>query len=266
MKVVFAYALEWLPVLENTSFDKAMSNSNFGALSGFSEDLVPSIVSTPPNISSPVQGRLASNLMQAGNHLVVIDSAVANIDQLMAGIDAARVVVLDGDRNGIEQITEILAEYASPQATSVTDAVSAEDLEAWTVEAGVDALTGETLLDSLHIISHGQNGVVQLGNTVLDAEALVEYEEELAGWGEAIASEGDILLYGCDLAVGKDGLDFINELSELTGADVAASDDLTGAGGDWELEITTGSIEASVAVNSATQQAYSDNLARYKRT
>ena len=39
-------------------------------------------------------------------------------------------------------------------------------------------------------------------------------------------------------------------MSRLTGADVAASEDLTGAaakGGDWDLEFRTGAIEASVA-------------------
>ncbi|MDB2642125.1 VCBS domain-containing protein, partial [Alphaproteobacteria bacterium] len=36
----------------------------------------------------------------------------------------------------------------------------------------------------------------------------------------------------------------IEELAELTAADIAASDDITGTGGDWELEVNTGPIEA----------------------
>jgi hypothetical protein len=43
----------------------------------------------------------------------------------------------------------------------------------------------------------------------------------------------------------------VNLFTTLTGADVTASDDLTGAarqGGDWNLEYSTGSIEAGLAV------------------
>ena len=44
----------------------------------------------------------------------------------------------------------------------------------------------------------------------------------------------------------KLGTDFIETISDITGADVAASDDLTGAadkGGDWDLEFAAGTIE-----------------------
>ena len=40
---------------------------------------------------------------------------------------------------------------------------------------------------------------------------------------------------------------FIETISDITGADVAASDDLTGAaelGGDWDLEVSVGTVEA----------------------
>ena len=44
-------------------------------------------------------------------------------------------------------------------------------------------------------------------------------------------------------------------MSRLTGADIAASSDLTGSaglGGDWELEYATGSIEADAIASSAS--------------
>ncbi len=230
-----------------------MSNSSFGAHSGLGsgldEILIPAITNTEIS-SSPLAGRLANNLNQQGNHLVVIDSAVDNIEQLIAGIDSARVVVLDSDRNGIEQISEVLAEYVRVPGESDQTA------------PGTDDLTGEPL-DSLHVVSHGEQGQVQLGNTTLDTEAIALYETEISGWGEAISSEGDILFYGCNLAVGTAGLQFVDRLSQLTGADVAASDDLTGAGGDWDLEVTTGSIEAQAILDSVTQTSYLGTLASY---
>ena len=56
---------------------------------------------------------------------------------------------------------------------------------------------------------------------------------------------GDILIYGCNVAKGETGADFIGKLAQSTRADVAASDDFTGSsakGGDWTLEYTDGTV------------------------
>ncbi|NJM49010.1 MAG: DUF4347 domain-containing protein, partial [Alkalinema sp. RU_4_3] len=73
---------------------------------------------------------------------------------------------------------------------------------------------------------------------------------QLKSWGAALGVDADILLYGCNLAQDAAGQAFVNLLAEATGADVAASDDLTGSaalGGDWELEYATGAIESTLA-------------------
>ena len=60
-----------------------------------------------------------------------------------------------------------------------------------------------------------------------------------------------------------------SNLAELTGADVAASDDFTGAvtlGGDWQLEYTVGDIESSIAINTTAQQTWSNVLATFTVT
>ena len=38
----------------------------------------------------------------------------------------------------------------------------------------------------------------------------------------SLTEDGDILLYGCDIAAGEEGEAFIEELAELTAADIAA--------------------------------------------
>jgi len=46
---------------------------------------------------------------------------------------------------------------------------------------------------------------------------------------------GDILLYGCNVGAGAEGLAFVESVARLSQADVAASDDVTGSaalGGD----------------------------------
>ena len=79
-----------------------------------------------------------------------------------------------------------------------------------------------------------------------------------------LSAEADLLIYGCDLAGDEDGISLTSSLAALTGADVAASTDGTGAasrGGDWVLEHATGSIETAVAVSAEAQAGWRGLLA-----
>jgi hypothetical protein len=123
---------------------------------------------------------------------------------------------LDGGQDGVQQITQVLAD--------------------------------DTDVAAVHILSHGSSGSVTLGSTRLDADHLDTYAGELSLWGSVLTGDADILLYGCNVASDESGLRLIENLSLLTGADVAASEDATGPpslGGDWELEHTSGAIEAA---------------------
>ena len=60
---------------------------------------------------------------------------------------------------------------------------------------------------------------------------------------QALSADGDILFYGCNIAADESGEILIKQIAEITDADVAASDDVTGKGGDWDLEKHTGIIE-----------------------
>src|SRR6185436_2942188 len=156
--------------------------------------------------------------------LVFVDARVAGDDAVLADLaeraasgTQLEVVVIDSGRDGLEQIDE--------------------------------ALAGREDIAALHIVSHGDDGRLQLGDGVFDAAALDARAADLTGWRAALTSDADILLYGCDIGAGAGGLTLVQTLSGLTGADVAASDDITGyaaRGGDWDLEVQTGAIEADV--------------------
>ncbi|WP_197705457.1 S8 family serine peptidase, partial [Dolichospermum compactum] len=116
-------------------------------------------------------------------------------------------------------------------------------------------LSGLRDIDSLQIISQGSEGSLSLGSTVLNSANLSNYTSQLQQWGQSLTATGDILLYGSNVAQGSAGKAFVQQISQLTGADVAASDDLTGntaSGGDWVLEYTTGLIEAPPALEVAS--------------
>jgi hypothetical protein len=112
----------------------------------------------------------------------------------------------------------------------------------------ISLLDGRTGLDAIHLLSHGSDGALQLGAFTLSADTLAGHADDLARIGQALSETGDMLLYGCNVGAGEAGVKFIGKVAQLTGADVAASTDATGAaalGGDWVLEQAAGEIETA---------------------
>ncbi|MFL7905341.1 SwmB domain-containing protein, partial [Azospirillum argentinense] len=99
-------------------------------------------------------------------------------------------------------------------------------------------------IHAIHVLSHGFEGGLQLGSGRFDTGALAQRVEELASIASSLAPDGDILLYGCNVASGR-GADFLTALANATGANVAASRTPTGAaerGGDWDLDWVHGAV------------------------
>ncbi|HEY9848357.1 MAG TPA: DUF4347 domain-containing protein, partial [Leptolyngbyaceae cyanobacterium] len=153
------------------------------------------------------------------NSIVFIDSTVPDYQSLAASVvPGIEVIILYPQIDEIEQIT--------------------------------DSLSLRNNINALHIVSHGSPGSLQFGNAQLNSQNLHIYENQLQQWRNSFSDNADILLYGCHVAAGENGVAFIQQLSELTGADIAASDDLTGSAaldGDWDLEVNSGLIEAPLA-------------------
>ncbi|MEG4083486.1 DUF4347 domain-containing protein [Microcoleus sp. POL10_C6] len=170
------------------------------------------------------------NFQVSGSAIAFIDSQVEDYQSLIAGVTPdTEVVILDENRDAIDQITEILAL--------------------------------RTNIDSIHIISHGAPGSLQLGKTKLCSENLETYSKQFQQWGNALNLGADILIYGCNVALTS--FTFIQRIAQLTNTNVAASKNLTGSaakGGDWELEVTTGKIAASLAFRPEVLAAYSHVL------
>ena len=156
------------------------------------------------------------------HELIIIDGNIDNYETLLEDIvdsDLSQdrnieVIVLDNNRDGLSQIN--------------------------------DALSGLSNLDAVHIISHGDEGRIHLANSVIDESSLITNLESVSRWGDALTSNGEFLIYGCNLASTAAGQDMVDTLAALTDTDVAASDDITGnlsQGGDWELEYQIGNIE-----------------------
>lgn len=124
-------------------------------------------------------------------------------------------------------------------------------------ENGISTVT-ETLTEignqggevsAIHLLTEGNEGEFWLGRDYISAENIGEYEQQLQAWAITLTSEADLLLYSCFTALGYQGEELVNALATFTGADVAASTNLTGSealGGDWVFETQTGAIEAGL--------------------
>ncbi|MEM9273869.1 MAG: DUF4347 domain-containing protein [Cyanobacteria bacterium P01_F01_bin.143] len=162
--------------------------------------------------------------------LVIIDPDVDNPQELAAGVVlGAAVRILDPWRDRITQITEILQEYPN--------------------------------LETLHLVSHGSPGCLQLGKSKLNLDTLSEYASEISTWFSSPSPS--LLIYGCNVAQGAVGREFISKLQHLTHAQIQASSTKVGnseLGGNWQLDIAIAEGNSfssrSIAFNSETQKNY----------
>ena len=183
---------------------------------------------------------LSAGAKSTALEVVLIDSRVSDIEALRAdfrqqiaqGRNLA-VIVIDSQTDGVQRTTQILSLAEQP-------------------------------VSALHIISHGESGTLTLGASILDDQSIETRSGEIASWGRYLSADADVLLYGCDLASNLSGENMLTRLGEITGADIAASRDLTGAsklGGDWDLEYHSGRIETAVIATTDLQEHWQNILA-----
>ncbi len=120
----------------------------------------------PPPVPPAVTVRAAEPARDEGKkEVVLVDTSVANYKSLEAGVrDGVGIVEFDGSRDGLAQI----AQWAA----------------------------GQSGIDAIHILSHGSEGVLNLGTHALTEASLTATatQAELAQLGQALSSDGDLLL------------------------------------------------------------------------
>ena len=165
-----------------------------------------------------------------GQTVVFVDARVKDSANLLKGVaPGTEVVQLDASKDGLQQIADYLGSHQG--------------------------------VSSVQILAHGNTGDLWLGSTYLSADNIAARSEVLAQIGQDMNVGGDILIYACNTAGDSKGLNFVDSLAQLTGRDIAASSNRTGEGGDWTLEIATGSIESHTALSYQAMSAYQYGLA-----
>ncbi|MEL6762763.1 MAG: Ig-like domain-containing protein, partial [Cyanobacteria bacterium J06607_6] len=158
--------------------------------------------------------------------LVILDASVDYLPQLLADLSSVDWLVLDASADGITQITA--------------------------------ALQARQSVSSLHIVSHGTAGGLQLGSSQLSLATISHYTQQLQTWATVLQGR-DILLYGCQVAQGALGQLFLQQLHQLTGANLAASAQRVGQTADqtnWMLETQLGQVKTPLIFSETLQASY----------
>ena len=177
--------------------------------------------------------------------LAIVNENIPNYEQLLNNIKSDTIIeVIPANVNGISLLHEIIKKYSN--------------------------------IESLHIISHGIPGKIHLGNVKLSIDQLDEYSyfEDI---NQYFTHNGEILLYGCNVAAYEKGKNFIDTFAEKTGLIVTGSTNIIGHSnlrGSWELnysshnlEILNNSTENSsreIIINEQGQNEWCDTLTHYR--
>lgn len=160
--------------------------------------------------------------------ILFVDPRVSNWQTLASSVGKnVQVVVIDPARDGISQVTE--------------------------------ALQGRSNLKSIQFLTYGSAGQIELGSAPVTADSLAAAKQQVASWSDHLATNADIEFWGCDVGQGASGQQFVDTVHALTGAQVGASTDATGAaslGGDWVLERTTGVLAVGSPFSDAAIAGY----------
>jgi hypothetical protein len=166
--------------------------------------------------------------------IVILDPTVPDSNYIAQGIKPdTTTYILESQPDAIEQITKILAQHQG--------------------------------IEALHIITHGSPGKIYLGTTELNSSNLENYSQQLQQWRNALTANASIILYGCNVAAGKSGYQFLAQLHQLTGANIAANSQPTGnseLGGTWNIPqlIPPSNQRAKLAIVETTLKTYSGVL------
>ncbi|MEG4969991.1 DUF4347 domain-containing protein, partial [Microcoleus sp. B6-A1] len=193
---------------------------------------------TLPQINRSINKNIGSLVGCTSNkptEIVILDPTIPDSQHLISGIKPnTATYILQSQPDAVEQITTILAQH--------------------------------TDINALHIITHGDSGSLYLGTTELNSNNIQNYSHQLPQWRNAFTDNANIILYGCSVAAGDRGNQFLTQLHQLTGANISANSQPTGnsaLGGTWDILqlIPPSTQKPQLILTETTLKTYSHILA-----
>ncbi|MBI1225087.1 MAG: DUF4347 domain-containing protein [Bacteroidetes bacterium] len=141
----------------------------------------------------------------------------------------------------------------NPTAVYVDEAINAPS----SILTAVQQVNG--CKEIFHLFSHGRPGELYLNGEWKTAEKIAAFIKPL------LARDFKHLnIYGCEFAKGEKGKEAVSYLEMALGISVAASDDITGKDGDWDLEVGSAKTTEVFADYAYNLQACAVNAAQGK--
>ena len=186
--------------LESLPADIADVDAEINALI---EGVVPSAEISAENDSDFVSATFSDNgvTLSTDRELVVINSSLAEIDSLLAELQADQDHVILDSQRGLAELTEYLENHDGSYS-------------------------------AIHFLTHGSDGELVINGEVINNDSF-----DPAVWqtiGEYLTEDGEILFYGCDVAETAEGQQLVDRIAEAGGCDVAASEDFP-VTGIWNI-------------------------------
>ncbi|MCD8489797.1 MAG: DUF4347 domain-containing protein [Desertifilum sp.] len=152
--------------------------------------------------------------------LALIDANLDHYQELAELVSPhVETLIIQRDRNGIEQVSEIL---------NSLQLVNHQ-------------------LQALYWFAHGAPGEILLGNNFLNQASLSQYSNQIKAWRSALDRTANLFIYSCNLAQNT-GSHFLQSFSRILGINISASSHRVGdsnRGGTWQLDFNTHSEYSS---------------------
>ncbi len=196
---------------------------------------------TLPSICPAALPHSIATANQQSTHLVVIDPIVDQPELLVAAVlPQVTLLQLDSQQDSIAQISALLQQQPH--------------------------------LRQVSIVGHGFPGGLQLGNREISLATLPQMAAALRQWFRVPQDSVEIVppqlsLYACHVGQGDAGAEFLEQLHQITGATVRASQQTVGKG-NWQLEVEylhQAGITAEVPFDVVALANYEGQLASTQR-
>ncbi|SER06556.1 VCBS repeat-containing protein [Nitrosomonas sp. Nm51] len=127
-----------------------------------------------------------------------------------------------------------------------------------------DAIHQHAPVQEIVLVAHAIPGQIHFSGGLIGSTQLERHQQQLQAWRKSLSHDAKLCVYACELAAGEEGTNFINLLSDLTGAEVAASSlpvGKTETSWNWDLDCLTKFFEVPIPFSRNSVETYRYTLA-----
>ncbi len=227
--------------VETASASEAVSIVNFDALNDAASS------------DAPIAGFIDADLMEMLVAPVPLNAIPQTTSALPLLVDEQTIAALEPNTEKVELV--VINDDGHRDITEIVEGELEAGREVLIIKPNQDGIAvindyldeSNKQYDAVIIYSHGINNQIILGDYTLTNENVAD--SGIDGFSEHLSAGADIIFASCNAAESDSGKAMIDQIAELTGADVGASSDSTGNSetGDWDLEYQTGALETDFA-------------------